>query len=334
MTFPLLADYKAALSSAGTRFATLEVVPCRDVRRQPQFLAGNFAGVFRVTNANGVQLAIKCFIRDLPDLQRRYQAISRFVRTSPSPYFVDLNFHPNELFVTSTIAGSGDYPVVSMPWIIGRSLAEVVGDLCIQDERSALAELGRAWARLCLDLLNRGVAHGDLKHDNVMVTSDGNLKLIDYDSMYLPDLRALSCPLLGSINFQHPARHQNHFDAALDHFSMLVILLSLRALMFDPGLFKRCHNGENLILTRADFVDPQESKLFRRFAASGDLFVRDWATKLVEARRVGSLPIPGIRAAARAATRLGVKEEARGLRWMLYRLAGVTGPAPQGGARP
>jgi thiamine kinase-like enzyme len=43
-------------------------------------------------------------------------------------------------------------------------------------------EIGRA--------LNRaGVAHGDLQHGNILV-ANGKPKLIDYDGMYVPALRA------------------------------------------------------------------------------------------------------------------------------------------------
>ncbi len=58
------------------------------------------------------------------------------------------------------------------------------------------ATLSRAWANMCLELLSMGIAHGDLKHDNVLVTPDGKLRLIDYDSMFTPHLRGLKSVLL------------------------------------------------------------------------------------------------------------------------------------------
>ena len=66
MTFPILNDYKVAMANAKARFATLEFTPHLDSRRSPLFLAGNFAGVFKVEKPDGSHMAVKCFIRDLP----------------------------------------------------------------------------------------------------------------------------------------------------------------------------------------------------------------------------------------------------------------------------
>ena len=320
MTFPILNDYKVAMANAKARFATLEFTPHLDSRRSPLFLAGNFAGVFKVEKPDGSHMAVKCFIRDLPHLEKRYQQVANFVKRAGSPYFIPIDYHPAEVFIVSAIAGSGEFPVVTMPWVSGRSLAAVVKLLCEKDNRQALGGLTRAWARLCLDLLGRGIAHGDLKHDNVLITAEGRLLLIDYDSMFLPQFKGMASPLLGGVNFQNPARNERHFDTEVDHFSMLVMLVSLRALVFAPDLFARHHNGENIILSHQDFVAPASSPLFQRLLGSDDFFLADWTKRLVRACQTGSLRVQGMPAIMRAAMKTDSSRADPGAKRLLYLL--------------
>ncbi|RAU20354.1 serine/threonine protein kinase [Paramagnetospirillum kuznetsovii] len=316
MPLPLINDYKTAVANANGRFATLDVRPHLDARRSPVFLAGNFAGVFKMVTREGENLAVKCFTREVSDLPRRYAAVAKFCMTAQCPYVVPLQFLPAEVFVTSSVAPHADYAVVTMPWVEGRGLGTIVQILCLRENATALAGLTRAWSRLCLDLLRRGVAHGDLKHDNVLVGQDGALKLIDYDSMYLPELRGLPSTMLGGVNFQHPRREVRHFDATIDHFSMLVILLSLRALTFQPDLLKRHHNGENLVLTKSDFTRPDSSDLLRQWAASPDFHVRDWAGHLTKAAKAPGIGISNLEAILKSAAKIDAapaKPPAKGL---------------------
>ena len=319
MAFPNLADYKNAISNARARFASLDAVALTDRAGAPQFLAGNFAGVFKMARPDGEVLAVKCFTRTIAGLERRYHEIAAFTASSDLPHFVPFHFLPAELYVTSKVVADGDYPVVVMPWLEARTLGGVVALLCDRDSRSGLAALTRGWARLCLALLEKGVAHGDLKHDNVLVTRDGALRLIDYDSMYLPALKGLHSSSLGSPNFQHPGRNETHFDAALDHFSMLTVLAALRFLTFEPQALSRYDNGENILFGRQDFLAPDASPLFGEMRRSPDIFVRDWAKRLEIGCGRGELTVPGLKAALNAAGRLDVSPEQRGLRWLLYR---------------
>ncbi|CAK0740476.1 non-specific serine/threonine protein kinase [uncultured Gammaproteobacteria bacterium] len=323
MTLPLISDYKAALINARLRFATLKVTPQLDSRRQPHFLAGNFACVFKVCDSNGTMLAVKCFTRVMPDLEKRYRALAHFIKTAHPTSMIELHYLPSELFTTSSVAPSADYPVVVMPWIEGMTLGGAVATLCRKDNRRALGVLTRTWARLCHDLLTRKIAHGDLKHDNVIITPDSKLKLIDYDSFYLPELKGLPAPLLGGINFQHPSRDAGHFDETVDHFSILVILLSLRALTFEPTLIDNYNNGENLIFTRDDFSAPGSSELIGRLLKSPDLFVRDWSQQLVKACQSHSIRVPGIKAIITSAVNLEATAQEGGPK-RLFSFLGVT----------
>ncbi len=295
MTFPIISDYKTAFSNAGKRFATFGINSIRDDNREPVFMAGNFAVVFKVTIGDDDKVfAIKCFTRDLPNLEERHRVISEAIQNTKATHFVDISYVPDEIFVTSQIAPSGDYPIVTMPWIEGNSLGTVVAKLCAKEHQSGLAALSRAWANLSLLLLSEGIAHGDLKHDNVIVSSDGQLKLIDYDSMFAPPLNKLDSIVLGGASYQHPRRNTEHFDNTLDHFSMLVILLSLRALSLEPDLHDTYNTGENIILTQDDFISGGRSELLARLKESPDSKVRAWTTALIKASQSDSIAVPGL----------------------------------------
>ena len=295
MTFPVISDYKTAFKNSSNRFASLGINPMLDSDGEPVFMAGNFAVVFKATMGDEEEeVAVKCFIRDLPELEERHRVISETVTKAGASHFTEINFFPDEIFVTSQIAPTGDYPIVTMPWIEGNSLGAVVVKLCAKEHQKGLAALSRAWANLSLQLLSEGVAHGDLKHDNIIVSSDGQLKLIDYDSMFAPALNNLDSIVLGGASYQHPRRTTEHFDKTLDHFSMLVILLSLRALSSEPDLHKIYNTGENLILTHEDFVSGGRSELLARLKESPDSMVRAWTAALIKASQSNSIAVPGL----------------------------------------
>lgn len=140
-----------------------------------------------------------------------------------------------------------------------------------------------------------GIAHGDLKHDNMQVAPDGKLRLIDYDSMFTPQLKGLKSVLLGGINYQHPRRGIDHFDNTLDHFSMLAITLSLRVLAIDPGLYQTFNTGENIILGHGDFTAGARSQLFAHLLKPPDAMVRDWSKLLIKVFRSNSIAVPGLK---------------------------------------
>ena len=302
MAFPIISDYKTAFSNASNRFVTFGISPLLDDNGEPVFMSGNFAVVFKATiGDDGEVFAIKCFTRDLPNLEERHRVISEAVQNTKATHFVDINYLPDELFVTSKIAPTGDYPIVIMPWVDGMSLGAVIAKFCAKEHQSGLAALSRAWANLSFELLAEGIAHGDLKHDNVIVSSDGQLKLIDYDSMFAPPLNKLDSVVLGGASYQHPRRNTEHFDKTLDHFSMLVILLSLRALSSEPGLHETYNTGENIILTQDDFISGGRSELLDRLKESPDSDVCTWTKLLIKAVQSDSIAVPGLAKILKAA---------------------------------
>jgi hypothetical protein len=220
----------------------------------PAVYGGTYALTFAVMTSSG-KYAVRCFHKELDLLPVRYGAIERHLGRINSPYFVDCRFQPEGITTES-----GTYPIVRMDWVEGPTLAAYVAEH--RDDADALLELRFALRRLAMHLRAKGVAHGDIQPSNVIVQGDGNLRLIDYDGLFVPELAPLCSAELGQRNFQHPGRQSRHFDTSLDTFSFAVIDLALRALAVRPELWEITGSGEDAFLLRAaDFVDPAHSAI-------------------------------------------------------------------------
>ena len=221
---------------------------------------GNFALTFEVS-ANGKSYAIRCFHKHSDSLQARYDAIASHLRSISSPYFVEFEFQPRGITTES-----GDYPVVRMDWAAGQTLAAFVAGH--RNDVNALQQLRGSLRRLARHLREHGIAHGDIQPSNVIVHGATNLRLIDYDGMFVPQLATLQSAELGQCNFQHPGRCSWHFNADLDAFSFSLIDLALDALCRQPDLWDRSgSDADAFILRAADITDPASSSVFRLLAA-------------------------------------------------------------------
>lgn len=75
----------------------------------------------------------------------------------------------------------------------------------------------------------RGIAHRDLKHDNILIDSQMRIKIIDFGYAIEMQPGALSRPECGSPNYMPPeiVRRQNYDPFAADIWSLGVILYKL-----------------------------------------------------------------------------------------------------------
>jgi Predicted unusual protein kinase len=78
--------------------------------------------------------------------------------------------------------------VLTMDWIDGRTLNEYVDFLVAGSNAAALTTLAGRWRELVALLQRSEFAHGDLQHGNVMVDQDGQLRLVDFDGVWIPQL--------------------------------------------------------------------------------------------------------------------------------------------------
>ena len=133
----------------------------------------------------------------------------------------------------------------------------------IASNAASVADLRQAFVNLA-DFLERNcVAHGDIQNENIMV-SKGDLRLIDYDGMFVGGLPEGRGTEVGHKHFQHPGRGTRDFGAKMDRFSFIVLDVSLEALQVDASLHRKFREGGQAIIFKAnDFADPSSSEVFR-----------------------------------------------------------------------
>ena len=95
------------------------------------------------------------------------------------------------------------------------------------------------------------------------------MQLIDYDGMYVDELKPLGSAELGQRNFQHPGRTEPTWSPSLDRFAFIALNLSLRILQSEPDRWNKTQSDQSAILFRAgDYRDPQQSAIFQSLFVS------------------------------------------------------------------
>ena len=222
---------------------------------------GSFAITFKVA-AKGKNFAYRCFLQDRATMQERYDRISAWLESVHLPFFVEF------AYINAGVQVEGkQFPTVRMEWADGVPLG-----LYMQDHH---ADSGRMTALqqqiqgMAFVLHSAGIAHGDIQGGNVLVGSGGEIKLVDYDGMFVPTINDLGAIETGHPNFQHPQRSaEKPFDVNVDNFSFAVLHTVLSGLIEDPTLWNSLDgDADRFLLGEADFADPFGSPAFAALTA-------------------------------------------------------------------
>jgi serine/threonine protein kinase len=226
----------------------------------PLALCGGFALTYIVTTG-GKKYAVRCFHKKSSNLEKRYEAISKKIKSLNSPYFVDFAFQSQGV----RIAG-GVFPVVKMAWATGETLASFVE--ANYRNKISLANLQGALQKLAAYLELNSIAHGDIQPENLMISGQGNtLQLIDYDGMYVPEISSLGSAEIGQRNFQHPKRNEKLWNGQLDRFAFISLHCALKTLQADASYWDKTQSDQSAIIFRAnDFSSPATSQIFRELS--------------------------------------------------------------------
>jgi len=207
---------------------------------------------------------VRCFCSKssrLPpaDIRERYIAIDRFCRANVQRVSALL---PVTYLDHGITVGTRTLPLVKMPFLAGcPSLGEFIMDH--YQDRAMMQLLSDAWLCMVREFEIAQMAHGDLDLSNVLVEQDETrltLKVIDYDSTWIPELAGLSQTEYGHTNFQHPSflpPRRRPFNAEMDRFAALVIYIALKTLVSHPHLYEDwgADESDQLLLSEADYLN-------------------------------------------------------------------------------
>ena len=224
-----------------------------------QAYVGGFSVVFPVT-VNGEKWGFRCWHTPIDDAYERYKLIGNYLESKKLPYFCSFSYSQQGVVVNGQ-----RYPTTKMRWVEGETLKEYICHNCYSP--SKLLTLASEFLDMCRTLHTNHIAHGDLQHGNIIVSPEGKLYLVDYDSLYVPTMgTSFKDNISGLADYQHPARRGNRYASyKLDYFSELVIYLSLIAIAEKPGLVRdyQIEDSESLLFKAADFRSFPGSAIYR-----------------------------------------------------------------------
>lgn len=243
--------------AAGTRLASYEIIG--------PLGAGGMGEVYLAKDSRlGREVAIKVLPTDVATDRDR---LTRFEREAKA---VSALNHPH--IVTLYEVGTSDSgPYIVMERIDGRSLRELLDEGSLPVRR--LLVLGTQIAEGLAKAHAAGIVHRDLKPGNVMVTSDGFAKILDFGlaKLVYPDLDAnaldaattlardtASGMVMGTVGYLSPEQASGRpVDYRADQFAFGALLYEM-ATRDRP--FKRATLVESLAATIAEDLEPARSK--------------------------------------------------------------------------
>lgn len=267
--YPTIGEYNQLIQKkGGSAFRSLNGINLIASRTSPikvyLFGSGAFAAVFK-GSLNGRTYAIRCFLSAEDETINRYKAICSYLKNIHSSWKTDCEFIENEISLNGN-----SYPILKMEWMNGLLINQFVSNHL--SENKVLAELQAKLVSVSEDLERNKIGHGDIQCGNIIISGtsdDFQVKLIDYDGMYVPDFAYKKSIEKGRSEFQHPKRTLNNFSPEMDRFSFWVMLTALEALKHDKTLWRQVMQGgfntlDNFLFTIQDFLNPNQSALFNR----------------------------------------------------------------------
>lgn len=224
----------------------------------PFAFAGGFNMVFQLVH-NAKKWAFRVWHVPMGENKDRYVAISKYLTNSKLPYFADFIYDENGLLVNGDLTDT-----IRMEWLDGILLKDYIEKHL--NNKAKLKLLANNFLEMTKTLREAKISHGDLQEGNILVDASGKIRLVDYDSICIPEIEGQKELVTGLKGYQHPSRFKGgKASLKADYFSELVIYLSIIALSDNNNLWIKYQvkDTQYLLFTENDFDNFENSIIYQ-----------------------------------------------------------------------
>ncbi len=219
------------------------------------YYSGGFTVVFPVYS-NGHKWAFRCWHTEMGNVRKRFKIISEYINKLNSSYFCSFYYCDSGLIVDGKV-----FPTTRMDWVNGKTINQYIIEHA--NNKELMLSLANKFLMMTNTLHKHHIAHGDLQHGNIIISDTGDIKLVDYDSLFVPGLEGETDIIIGKAEYQHPKRKQVKLTSEkLDYFSELVIYLSILAIAHNPSIINEFSIEDSLLFQCNDWKDFENSRIF------------------------------------------------------------------------
>lgn len=230
--------------------------PKLNANGSPFAFAGGFNMVFQLLH-NSKKWAFRVWHVPMGENKERYLAISKYLTNSKLPYFADFIYDENGLLVNGELTDT-----IRMEWLEGVLLKDYI-EKHLKD-KTKLEKLANDFLEMSKTLRENKISHGDLQEGNILVDESGRIRLVDYDSICIPEIEGQADLITGLKGYQHPSRFKNgKASLKADYFSELIIYISILGIASKPELWDKYQVKDTcyLLFTETDFENIESSQI-------------------------------------------------------------------------
>lgn len=224
----------------------------------PFVYVGGFNMVFQLTHISKTW-AFRVWHVPMGENEERYLKISKYLTSKKLSYFAEFIYDEKGLLVNGELVDT-----IRMEWLDGMLLKEYIEKNLANS--SLLVSLADNFLKMCQDLRDNQISHGDLQEGNILVTENGDIKLVDYDSICIPEIEGQKELVTGLKGYQHPSRFKGgKASLKADYFSELIIYLSILAIAEKQELWGKYQvkDTQYLLFSETDFEDLENSNIYK-----------------------------------------------------------------------
>lgn len=264
---PMASDYVHAIEQRSYNIAnSCQVEFERDSDGKLTYKQGAEAIVFTAI-IDGERKIVR-FRKDLtkissPNYVKRMEIIRNTIVAEKLNFFVGF-----QVVAEAAIMPKGYFPALIMEYVNGCNLSTYL-QLNLNN-KTKLNKLRHEFEWIFCINNSKGIVHGDLNDNNIIIDKDGDITILDVDNLWKIDFDEQK-DFGADKMFQHPLRHDNKIMCSyLDYFSQIIILANIKVALMAPKIYlKYIRNGN--IFTESDYNNPQSSSILLEIRNQKDL---------------------------------------------------------------